>query len=76
MMALIRWVRDRFSQNIQTRLTGYFLLILAAGHHQPVCGGTVPDILYEQAVERTEMALSSAMNHFDLARKTWRRYPP
>ena len=30
------------SQNIQTRLTGYFLLILAAGHHQPVCGGTVP----------------------------------
>ncbi len=68
MMALIRWVRDRFSQNIQTRLTGYFLLILL-----PLVIISLfaversRDILYEQAVERTEMALSSAMNHFDLA---------
>lgn len=68
MMALIRWVRDRFSQNIQTRLTGYFLLILL-----PLVLISLfaversRDILYEQAVERTEMALSSAMNHFDLA---------
>ncbi|WP_098742642.1 sensor histidine kinase [Paenibacillus sp. EZ-K15] len=68
MMALTRWVRDRFSQNIQTRLTGYFLLILL-----PLVIISLfaversRDILYEQAVERTEMALSSAMNHFDLA---------
>lgn len=68
MMALTRWVRDRFSQNIQTRLTGYFLLILL-----PLVIISLfaversRDILYEQAVQRTEMALSSAMNHFDLA---------
>ncbi|OOC60408.1 sensor histidine kinase [Paenibacillus ihbetae] len=68
MIAMIRWIRDRFSQNIQTRLTGYFLLILL-----PLVIISLfaiersRDILYEQAVERTEMALSSAMNHFDLA---------
>ncbi|MCM3256265.1 sensor histidine kinase [Paenibacillus lautus] len=65
---LFRWIRDRFSQNIQTRLTGYFLLILL-----PLVIISLfaversRDILYEQAVGRTEMALSSAMNHFDLA---------
>ncbi|AWP30966.1 sensor histidine kinase [Paenibacillus sp. Cedars] len=68
MMAMFRWIRDRFSQNIQTRLTGYFLLILL-----PLVIISLfaversRAILYEQAVERTEMALSSAMNHFDLA---------
>lgn len=68
MIAMIRWIRDRFSQNIQARLTGYFLLILL-----PLVIISLfaiersRDILYEQAVERTEMALSSAMNHFDLA---------
>ena len=67
---LFRWIRDRFSQNIQTRLTGYFLLILL-----PLVIISLfaversRDILYEQAVGRTEMALSSAMNHFDLALK-------
>ncbi|ETT33480.1 integral membrane sensor signal transduction histidine kinase [Paenibacillus sp. FSL R5-808] len=67
-MAMFRWIRDRFSQNIQTRLTGYFLLILL-----PLVIISLfaversRAILYEQAVERTEMALSSAMNHFDLA---------
>lgn len=63
-----RWISDRFSQHIQTRLTGYFLLILL-----PLVVVSLfaieksRDILYEQAVERTETALSSAMNHFDLA---------
>jgi len=67
MVAMVRWVRDRFSQNIQTRLTGYFLLILL-----PLVIISLfaversRGILYEQAVERTELALSSAMNHFDL----------
>ncbi|MGM1046664.1 MAG: histidine kinase [Bacillota bacterium] len=65
---LFRWIRERFSQNIQTRLTGYFLLILL-----PLVIISLfaversRDILYEQAVERTEMALASALNHFDLA---------
>ncbi|UNK19955.1 sensor histidine kinase [Paenibacillus sp. N3/727] len=64
---LFRWIRQRFSQNIQTRLTGYFLLILL-----PLVIISLfaversRDILYEQAVERTEMALASALNHFDL----------
>ena len=64
----LRWIMDRFSRNIQTRLTGYFLLILL-----PLVIISLfaversRDILYEQAVERTEMALASALNHFDLA---------
>lgn len=68
MLAVIRWIRDRFSQHIQTRLTGYFLLILL-----PLVIISLfaversRDILYEQAVERTKLALSSAMNQFDLA---------
>lgn len=68
MSKLFRWIRERFSQNIQTRLTGYFLLILL-----PLVIISLfaversRDILYEQAVERTEMALASALNHFDLA---------
>lgn len=68
MLAMIRWIRDRFSQHIQTRLTGYFLLILL-----PLVIISLfaversRDILYEQAVERTELALSSAMNQFDQA---------
>ncbi|GAB6929472.1 hypothetical protein JCM10914A_34550 [Paenibacillus sp. JCM 10914] len=68
MSAMLRWIVDRFSQNIQARLTGYFLLILL-----PLVIISLfaiersRDILYHQAVERTEMALSSAMNHFDLA---------
>ncbi|OPA72967.1 two-component sensor histidine kinase [Paenibacillus selenitireducens] len=63
-----RRVADRFASNIQTRLTGYFLLILL-----PLVIISLfaversRDILYEQAVKRTEVALSSAMNHFDLA---------
>ncbi|MGG6310382.1 sensor histidine kinase [Paenibacillus macerans] len=58
---------DRFSHHIQFRLTGYFLLILL-----PLVLISLfaveksREILYEQAVERTETALSSAMNHFDL----------
>lgn len=65
---LVRRVTERFSQNIQTRLTGYFLLILL-----PLVIVSLfaversRDILYEQAVERTELALASALNHFDLA---------
>lgn len=65
---LFRKVREKFSQNIQARLTGYFLLILL-----PLVMISLfalersRDILYEQAVERTEMALASALNHFDLA---------
>lgn len=68
MMKVIRWIGDRFARNIHTRLTGYFLLLLL-----PLVVISLfaversRDILYEQAVERTEMALSSAMNHFDLA---------
>lgn len=68
MLAVIRWIRDRFSQHIQTRLTGYFLLILL-----PLVIISLfaversRDILYEQAVERSKLALSSAMNQFDLA---------
>lgn len=64
----LRWITERFSRNIQTRLTGYFLLILL-----PLVVISLfaversRDILYEQAVERTEMALASALNHFDLA---------
>ncbi|KKO51234.1 cache domain-containing sensor histidine kinase [Paenibacillus sp. DMB20] len=65
---VFRKIADRFSRNIQTRLTGYILLILL-----PLVVINLfaversRDILYEQAVKRTEMALSSAMNHFDLA---------
>lgn len=68
MKPLIRWISARFSQNIQMRLTAYFLLILL-----PLVVVSLfaiersRAILYEQAVERTEKALSSAMNHFDLA---------
>lgn len=65
---LPRKIAETFSRNIQTRLTGYFLLILL-----PLVIISLfaversRDILYEQAVERTEMALASAQNHFDLA---------
>lgn len=65
---LRRKIAEKFSRNIQTRLTGYFLLILL-----PLVMISLfaversRDILYEQAVERTEMALASALNHFDLA---------
>ncbi|MFD1175951.1 sensor histidine kinase [Paenibacillus puldeungensis] len=64
---MIRWIVGRFSQHIQIRLTGYFLLILL-----PLVLISLfaiersRDILYEQAMERTEIALASAMNHFDL----------
>ncbi|WP_054955506.1 sensor histidine kinase [Paenibacillus dakarensis] len=68
MNQLPRKIAEAFSQNIQTRLTGYFLLILL-----PLVIISLfaversRDILYEQAVQRTEMALASALNHFDLA---------
>lgn len=64
---MIRWILNRFSHHIQFRLTGYFLLILL-----PLVLISLfaversRDILYDQAVQRTETALSSAMNHLDL----------
>lgn len=67
MMRPIRWIRDRFSRNIQVRLTGYFLLILLP---LVVISLFVAErsgrILYGQAVDRTELALSSAMDYLDL----------
>ncbi|MGZ9586400.1 cache domain-containing sensor histidine kinase [Paenibacillus marinisediminis] len=68
MSNLIYWMKERYSRNIQTKLTSYFLLILL-----PLVVVSLfaiersRDILYEQAVERTEVALSSAMNYIDLA---------
>ncbi|NMO96827.1 cache domain-containing sensor histidine kinase [Paenibacillus lemnae] len=68
MNRIIHLVRERFSRHIQTRLTAYFLLILL-----PLVVISLfaversRGILYDQAVERTEMALASAMNHYDLA---------
>lgn len=65
---LIHRVMERFTSNIQARLTAYFLLILL-----PLVIVSLfaversRDILYEQAVERTEVALTSAMNYIDLA---------
>lgn len=64
---MIRWILNRFSHHIQFRLTGYFILILL-----PLVLISLfaversRDILYDQAVQRTETALSSAMNHLDL----------
>lgn len=64
---MIRWIMNRFSHHIQFRLTGYFILILL-----PLVLISLfaversRDILYAQAVERTETALSSAMSHLDL----------
>lgn len=64
---MIRWILNRFSHHIQFRLTGYFILILL-----PLVLISLfaversRDILYDQAVKRTETALSSAMNHLDL----------
>lgn len=64
---MIRWIKNRFSHHIQFRLTGYFILILL-----PLVLISLfaversRDILYNQAVHRTETALSSAMNHLDL----------
>ncbi|MBW7454156.1 two-component sensor histidine kinase, partial [Paenibacillus sepulcri] len=68
MNKMLRWIAERYSRNIQTRLTGYFLLILL-----PLVVVSLfaieksRDILYEQAVERTQVALSSTMDYIDLA---------
>ncbi|WP_438350697.1 sensor histidine kinase [Paenibacillus sp. FA6] len=68
MSKLLRWISERFSKNIQIRLTGYFLLILL-----PLVVVSLfaieksRDILYELAVERTQVALSSTMDYIDLA---------
>jgi len=64
---VIRWIKNRFSHHIEFRLTGYFILILL-----PLVLISLfaversRDILYNQAVHRTETALSSSMNHLDL----------
>ncbi|WP_317890152.1 cache domain-containing sensor histidine kinase [Paenibacillus sabuli] len=60
-------LRDRFQSNIQFRLTCYFLLILL-----PLVLASLfaversRHILLEQAAERSETALSSAMDYIDL----------
>lgn len=67
MTALWRWVRSQFSGHIQVRLTGYFLLILL-----PLVVISLfaversRDLLYNQAVERSQLALSSSMDYIDL----------
>jgi two-component system, sensor histidine kinase YesM len=67
MIRPFRWVRERFSGHIQVRLTAYFLLILL-----PLVIISLfaversGSILYDQAVERTELALSSSMDYIDL----------
>ncbi|RAU96155.1 sensor histidine kinase [Paenibacillus sp. YN15] len=67
MRALWRWVRSQFSGHIQVRLTGYFLLILL-----PLVVISLfaversRDLLYQQAVERSQLALSSSMDYIDL----------
>lgn len=67
MRALWRGIRGQFSEHIQVRLTGYFLLILL-----PLVLISLfaversRDILYDQAVERSQLALSSSMDYIDL----------
>lgn len=67
MIALVRLLRDRFSRKIQFRLTLYFLFILL-----PLVLVSLyaieksRSIIYDQAVDRTEVALSSAMDYIDL----------
>ena len=60
-------VRRMFSQNIQFRLTCYFLILLlplaAAGMYAVEQS---KNILYDQAVERSQLALSSTMDSLDL----------
>lgn len=68
MKKLLLWFHERYARNIQTRLTGSFLLILL-----PLVIVSLfaiersREILYDQAVQRTEVALSSTMNYIDLA---------
>ncbi|MBB6729627.1 sensor histidine kinase [Cohnella zeiphila] len=60
-------VRRMFSQNIQFRLTCYFLILLL-----PLTGVGMyaveqsKHVLYDQAVERSQLALSSTMDSLDL----------
>lgn len=67
MIPPFRQLRERFSGHIQVRLTGYFLLILL-----PLVIISLfaversGSILYEQAKERTGLALASSMDYIDL----------
>lgn len=67
MRAPFRWMKERFLRNIQVRLTCYFLLILL-----PLVMVSLfaveksREVLYKHAVERTEVAMSSAMDYIDL----------